>query len=109
MSDIVDDLRELREQMATVLDDEVILAVFTRAADEIQRLRAIADNLPQTADGVPVTPGMTCWYVSCGGRVNSFEVADLSDIATDWDDFGTRYYSTQQAARAAGGGDECVD
>ena len=73
---------------------------------EIERLRATVDRLPKTADGVPVTPGMECWYRSCGGRVVSFQISDWGDIATDWDDSGPRYYSTRAAAREAAGGDE---
>ena len=38
--------------------DDVLLV---RACDEIERLRAIVDKLPKTADGVPVLPGMTLW------------------------------------------------
>lgn len=72
---------------------------------EIERLRATVDRLPKTADGVPVTPGMECWYRSCGGRVVSFQISDWGDIATDWDDSGPRYYSTRAAAREAAGGD----
>lgn len=49
MSDIVDDLRELRVQMATVLDDQVILGVFDRAAAEIERLRARVAELERMA------------------------------------------------------------
>ena len=105
MSDIVDDLRELRVQMATVLDDRVILGVFDRAAAEIEGLRAIVGKLPRTADGVPVVPGMDCWYRSCGGRVTNFPVEDWSDIATDWDDYGRRFYSTREAAKAGGDGE----
>ena len=69
---------------------------------EIERLSAIVDKLPRTADGVPVVPGMTCWYMSWGGNAIEFPVDDWSDIATDWDDYGRRYYSTPEAARAAG-------
>ncbi len=31
------------------------------ALAEIERLRAVVDRLPSTADGVPVTPGMTVY------------------------------------------------
>ena len=31
------------------------------AADETERLQAIVDKLPKTADGVPVTPEMILW------------------------------------------------
>lgn len=39
MSDIVTDLRDLRTQLATVLDDETILDVLSRAASEIEKYR----------------------------------------------------------------------
>ena len=39
MSDIIADLRELRTQLATVLDDEIILGVLDRAASEIEEHR----------------------------------------------------------------------
>lgn len=40
MKDIITDLIDLRTQLATVLDDEIILGVLTLAAAEIERLRA---------------------------------------------------------------------
>jgi len=39
--------------------------LHNEAADEIERLRAIVDKLPKTADGVPVVPGMDVWLNSC--------------------------------------------
>lgn len=38
-AEILNDLRELKKQLATVLDDEVILGVFDRAVTEIEQMR----------------------------------------------------------------------
>lgn len=40
---------------------DVAQAVSQRKEAEIDRLQAIIDKLPKTADGVPVTPGMAIW------------------------------------------------
>ena len=60
---------------------------------ELKRLRAIVDNLPKTADGVPVTPGMTLWGL--GGEYG----IDVNHIRA-----GGNYplmYSTSEAAAQA--------
>lgn len=40
-------------------------------ANEIIRLRAIVDQLPKTADGVPLSPGMEVWFDTGGGYIES--------------------------------------
>ncbi len=47
------------------------VAALDRQAAEITRLQAIVDKLPKTADGVPVTPGMTVW-LAAQGEVSMF-------------------------------------
>jgi len=66
---------------------------------EIDRLEAIVDKLPKTADGVPVTPGLELWTVHSGtGLPYSITVGSVR--------YGGIYpdcYSTREAASAAGG------
>jgi len=47
--------------------------------DEIDRLRAIVDKLPKTADGVAVTPNMEVFQIEpCGQGVNVLDVHYLT-------------------------------
>ena len=78
-----------------------------RHADEIERLRAIVDKLPKTADGVPVVPGMKLFFLC------PFENRITSDqVFQDRPEVGgmtievSNCYSTREAAEAAGGDDE---
>lgn len=67
-----------------------------QAADEIERLRAIVDRLPKTADGVPIYPGMTVWALIPGLEISDAEV-QVVGIGGVW-----RYcYSTREAAEKA--------
>jgi len=79
-------------------------------ADEVERLRAIVDKLPKTADGVPVVPGMTLWDSIWLGR--PFGVQQLSVFCpnasrSEWmcnegEVDVSQCYSTRAAAEAAG-------
>jgi hypothetical protein len=39
-------------------------AALQECEAEVKRLQAIVDKLPKTADGVPVVPGMNCYFRS---------------------------------------------
>lgn len=84
---------------------------------ERERLEAIIDKLPKTADGVPVTPGLTVFYsygdiVAFPMRVQEFsEWCVMDGVATAFAEgrhedvfhlfYTTECYSTREAAEAA--------
>lgn len=91
-----------------------------RLCIEIEQLRAkrdrlaeIVERLPKTADGVPITPGMTAWWYTkdeCGGGVISS--TQIINMSTNLERFGVSFqsgggenpkylYSTREAALAA--------
>ena len=79
---------------------------------EIERLRAIVDRLPTTADGVPVVPGMRLWTSYNSGRdVSGFEVNSDGNLTClhfrdgGFDRCVWAHYSSREAADAAGGSD----
>lgn len=49
--------------------DEVVASIIARhsPSDEVERLRAIVERLPKTADGVVVLPDDRVWCVTDGG------------------------------------------
>ena len=84
-----------------------------QAIAEINRLRAIVDKLPKTADGVPVVPGMEVWVLAdpvASGvvvEVMEFGYTIRRDIGEQYITtypghiFGNYGYSTEAAALAA--------
>lgn len=81
---IASDLRELKRQLSTVLDDAVVLSVFDRAVNEIVRLRTSSASGP-------------------GGYASGLcQVHKVPLIHTITDD--TLCAVCERAARAAGGG-----
>ena len=113
MSDLVKRLRE----DAAYLRDEYIPAyesipdamphTMDEAAAELQRLQAIVDKLPRTADGVPVTPLMELWHPEAPQM--SFTALGVSTVNANTPLGGGDYidhrvcYSTPEAAEAASG------
>ena len=76
----------------------VTVAQYRKALDELERLRAIVDKLPKTADGVPVVPGLDNVWVKNGPNVRP------SESMTTWRLLQVRRsycYSTREAAEAA--------
>ena len=77
--------------------------------DKIDRLQAIVDKLPKTADGVPITPGMTVWTKYWTGPRKEL-VDDLQVFVAEptiWmngEADTDQLYSTEAAAREAAGG-----
>jgi hypothetical protein len=83
-----------------------------QAADELERLQAIVDRLPKTADGVPITPGMVL-YDSLDVRFNNpwtvtgFKVDRNGNLACvfgqngSFDAICSGYYSTRESAEKA--------
>lgn len=75
---------------------------------ETERLQAIVDKLPTTADGVAVLPGMTVWVDADYGdglKIWELVVDDLS-MAGAWDGARCHWghfhsYSTREACEAA--------
>lgn len=70
---------------------------------ERDRLQAIVDLMPKTADGVPVVPGMMLYY-PVRGHTGVIQDEALVGIPTDWDEAWTdcdECYSTKEAAEAA--------
>ena len=88
-------------------------AEIRKQAAEIERLRAIVDKLPRTADGVPVVPGMEVYYpIRSGtrqGEILQQWVNDSLDVTPCRSTNRVAiysWYSTREAAEAAGGDDE---
>jgi len=86
---------------------------------ELERLRAIVDKLPKTADGVPVVPGMRLWVFA---GAHDYEPSGLRSVtvrrltamaASGWEHRQlqrtplSKFYSTREAAEAAEV-DECL-
>ena len=86
---------------------------------EVERLQAIVDKLPKTADGVPVVPGMNCYFrshplgmihkdagiVSVGRSRDgeSYEVFLRDDNGDEWwAILPEEVFSTREAAEEAG-------
>lgn len=108
---ISDDRRRLEA------DVREIAAVIERCTN-VGRLRAVIDRLPKTADGAPITPGMTvCWDSGYGApeiRLHDMKVLQQFDWdgKTPWIELRTadgrgsggvpsQIYSTREAAKAA--------
>jgi len=72
--------------------------MLENTAVEIERLRAVVDKLPRTADGVPVVPGLdTVWITWSEEAKQTLCTWRLMHLR------GHRCYSTREAAEAAGG------
>lgn len=76
------------------------------AADELERLWAIVDNLPKTADGVPIVPGMGVWRIEHQTALGE-TVMDVSRLGVHLSGKSDLYFmrdvcSTREAAEAAG-------
>lgn len=74
--------------------------------EEIEQLEAIVDKLPKTADGVPVTPGMTIWFNTRKSEAKGFIVASVGTGFCELKDkprgcYHDKFYSSKQAAEAA--------
>lgn len=84
--------------------------ICNQAAAEIERLRAIVDKLPKTADGVPMTPGMNVyslhwfqpWRIT-GFNTTSDGEAGVIYFGVGFDAIGP-WYSTLEAAQQAKAG-----
>jgi hypothetical protein len=71
---------------------------------EVKRLRKIVGKLPKTADGVPALIGMTFYYHSPAGIIETEVINDWGELAgmftSDLDEFQARLYSSRKAAEA---------
>jgi hypothetical protein len=79
---------------------------------QVERLRAIVDKLPKTADGVPVVPMMEVWFWNDADYIDSAHAYTFSQqrhkvpisILTEWGWVRVAHcYSTREAVEAAGG------
>jgi len=100
---------ELKDRLTCYGGGRWTRGLLTRAVDEIERLRAIVDRLPVTADGVSVTPGMVLWVWTDNGELIWFAATDFYGGPDDWwtqpgqDPYCIQddCYSTQAAVQAA--------
>lgn len=71
----------------------------------ITELEAIVEKLPRTADGVPVVPGMTLWFVETRDTGKTWFVNEHEPIrlATNHYWISDKGYSTRAAAEAEAG------
>lgn len=98
MSDLSSKLRVTVREMrdGALMPCRAVFCEILNAADEIDRLQAIVDQLPKTEDGVPIYPGMTVWALIPGCEISDVE-AQAVGIGGVW-----RYcYSTREAAEKA--------
>jgi hypothetical protein len=111
MSDINKDIESIRFLHTKMIAGETVGANMMqligqagRVVGELERLRAIVDRLPVTADGVPVAPGMTIYEPASkyGAPVEPF-VANAVYAFTDapLHNIYRECYSTREAAEAA--------
>ncbi len=71
---------------------------------EIERLQAIIDKHPKTADGAPVKEGMDVFRVDKLGACRKYEIGShkiFDDLPSSMVDSVSDYYSTPGAAKAA--------
>ncbi len=71
---------------------------------EIERLQAIVDTLPKTADGVVIVPGATVWQVETSNAGRTWQITDRQTDPDIWPFSGWckgRCYSTREAAEKA--------
>lgn len=98
-------LRKHARRIRSLVETNVICR---EAADEIERLRAIVDKLPMTADGVPIIPCNWVWTLFSDGCVaGPYMVLDINcrkdyPINLSLGEFQTKQlFSTREAAKAA--------
>ena len=80
------------------------------AKKEIERLQAVVDKLPKTADGVPAVLGMTLYYLHGCGGIHSDVIAGFTICSADpessiWQGGemdAEDCYSTREAAEKGG-------
>lgn len=107
----------LRTALASWQHDGELQSKLNAAADELDRLHAIVERLPKTADGVVVVPGMTVYEVRASRPGEPYEMRDFRTTTPDEQGYSTfhwetgysaigrldRCYSTREAAEAAKG------
>lgn len=104
MDELLPDWRERSDEITR------LCSTVAEQAAELERLRAVVDRLPKTADGVPVTPGMEVWkHLKNGkavslGTIESIHHYDATTSRWPYRDQANPYeliYSTREAAEAA--------
>ena len=109
--------QRLKARLDEIETDEIMVSGEIQEADErvakaeaeVQRLKAIVEKLPKTADGVPIVPNKIYWIRGRDGirsiRSDSIDVCQDGSLTVGYE--GTYYepedlYSTREAAEAAG-------
>lgn len=114
-------MRPTEEYLATLTDHTRNYILDLEA--EVERLRAVVDQLPRTADGVPILPGIRLWWIERNNPPRfppTIETAVVESLhPEDWENrftFGSsgpteqtkrwfvepnRSYSTREVAEAA--------
>ncbi len=67
-------------QLQKAFDKQVIRNAALQS--QVREMREVVDNLPKTADGVPVTPGMHVWFYSPKPSMLSF-IEELKVVGWD--------------------------
>ena len=105
--------KTLTERLLAVEDDNCChgsycmkFGIIAEAADELERLSAIVEKLPKTADGVPVVPGVDNvwqWHSDWGWTECAVELGGCVDehLADAYGGSIKYCYSTREAALAA--------
>lgn len=103
-------IESIKRGLANIADEHKanpVVRDLLWAVNEIERLQAVVDKLPKTADGVTMVEGMT---VYCNGIVHYANGAKMRLSASKeklcmtfqkGGDFHGLYYSTQAAAAAS--------
>ncbi|MCP4410897.1 MAG: hypothetical protein GY807_24790 [Gammaproteobacteria bacterium] len=90
-------LEQLRE-LAVLVDGDVACGVCGWAVREIERLQAIVDKLPKTADGVPMTPYADYYFPGSVDEIGFYTISNGHSGGL-W--YAFDLYSTREAAEAA--------
>ena len=94
------DAPSVRKRFPEWSDSDEVQRDLRRIAGEIERLRAIVDKLPKTADGVPLVPGMEVWDLTAPPQGPlSTPVRIVTVFSNEWYE---HRYSTRKAAESAG-------
>ncbi len=83
------------------LGDQVAVSTIRRLISERSADKAIIATLPKTADKVTIVPGMTLWYRSPAGIIETPTLdswAEIEDVLSEDEDMGPKlFFSTLEA------------
>lgn len=96
-------------------DIEEVLSAIDAAEQEVERLRAVVENLPPDADGVRLYPTAERWtqsgrHVRVAAVYDCFDVVLVEGVSNDnadmWEECVEDLHSSRAAAAEAAGGGE---